>query len=78
METLPSEILQQVFDYLGDNDIVNLPARTVSRGLPESSISSRFATIDILLEIQSLERRKYFHHLFLPRRSKSSGPLLKQ
>lgn len=65
MDLLPTEILQQVFDHLPNDDIVSLPARFVSRGLLKTSLSSRFGTVDVLLERNSLEKRTCFPGLFV-------------
>lgn len=68
MDKLPTEVLEQVLDQLSDdNDILNLPAWVVSRGLSESSLSDLFGTVEILLERKSLERRKCIYALSISR-----------
>ena len=57
MDDLPSELLAKIFDYLSNDDIINLPYRTVARGLPESKAIDRFKRkVEVSLEKQSLQR----------------------
>ncbi len=53
---LPSELLMNILSYLAENEILNLPLEIIARGLPDSSITSGFRTIEAALERQSLCR----------------------
>ena len=57
MDLLPSEILSEIFEYLSNEDIINLPHRTVARGLSESQAIDYFEReIQLVLDEQSLQR----------------------
>ena len=54
MDTLPSEILQKVFQYLPTMDIFNLPTRLVSRGLTRAQAVDH-TEAEIWIERECLE-----------------------
>ena len=54
MYTLPSEILQKIFQYLPTMDIFNLPQRLVSRGLTRKQAADHYEA-EIWIERECLE-----------------------
>lgn len=56
METLPTELLAQIFESLSDDDILNLPSHIISHTLTEAQAQTMFRTMSVWLEKSSLER----------------------
>ncbi len=56
MDKIPSELLANIFDYLSDDDILNLPSNIIKITLTVAKAQKLLHTMDIWLEKGSIER----------------------
>ena len=56
IEALPFDLLTKVYEYLLDDDILNMPSKWISSGLTESQAQALLRTMYVCLEKSSLSR----------------------